>query len=98
LANITGNTYVIGTIFKYQIHDHICRNILHQDPRHCNYYGHKEVGDFLKGLLSKVATEDGRRLLREKTGSDLSSKPMMDYFSPLLRYLKKESKDQTCGW
>ena len=92
------NTYAIGTVFKYQLHDHICRQVLHQDPRSCNYYGRKEVGDFLKSLLSKGATEDWRRLLREKTGSDLSSKPMMDYFQPLLDYLKQKNQGRTCGW
>ncbi|MCX5797314.1 MAG: M2 family metallopeptidase [Elusimicrobia bacterium] len=92
------NTYAIGTVFKYQLHDHICRNILHQDPRRCDYYGSKEVGDFLKDLLSKGATEDWRALMREKTGADLSSKAMMDYFSPLMDYLKKENKGRACGW
>ena len=91
-------TYAIGTVFKYQLHEHICREILHQDPRSCNYYGSKAVGDFLKDLLSKGATEDWRKLLREKTGSELSSKAMMDYFSPLMDYLKKQNKGRTCGW
>lgn len=91
-------TYAIGTVFKYQIHDHICRQILHQDPRSCNYYGHKEVGDFLKGLLSVGATRDWRKLLKEKTGSDLSSKPMMDYFAPLMGYLQEQNKGRSCSW
>ena len=91
-------TYAIGTVFKYQIHDHICREILHQDPRNCNYYGHKEVGDFLKGLLSVGATRDWRKLLKEKTGSDLSSKPMMDYFAPLMTYLQEQNKGRSCSW
>ncbi len=91
-------TYAIGTVFKYQIHDHICRQILHQDPRHCNYYGHKEVGDFLKDLLSKGATQDWRKLLKEKTGADLTSKAMMDYFAPLMEYLQKQNQGRICGW
>ena len=91
-------TYAIGTVFKYQLHAHVCRDILHQAPRSCNYYGSREVGDFLKDLLAKGATEDWRKLMREKTGSDLSSKPMLDYFSPLLDYLKKENQGRNCGW
>jgi peptidyl-dipeptidase A len=91
-------TYAIGTLFKYQVHDHICREILHQDPRNCNYYGHKEVGDFLKGLLSAGATKDWRTLLKEKTGSDLSSKAMMDYYAPLMTYLQEQNKGRSCGW
>ena len=91
-------TYAIGTVYKYQVHDYICRAILHQDPRSCNYYGHKEVGDFLKSILEKGATEDWRKLLREKTGSDLTTKPMMDYFAPLMDYLKAENAGRQCSW
>ena len=91
-------TYAIGTVFKYQVHDHICREILHQDPRSCNYYGHKEAGNFIKSLLAPGATRDWRKLLKEKTGSDLSSKAMMDYFSPLMTYLQEQNKGRSCSW
>ncbi len=70
-------------MLKYQLHTHICRKILRQDPHACNYFGSKETGDFLRGLLAPGATRDWRELLREKTGSDLSTKAMMDYFQPL---------------
>ena len=44
--------YAIGTVIKFQLHDHIAREILKQDPRECNYYGNTKVGDFLRGILS----------------------------------------------
>lgn len=90
--------YAIATVLKYQLHDHICRAILKQDPHACNYYGSKEVGAFLKGLMEKGATEDWRRLIREATGSDLSTKPMVAYFKPLLNELAKQNAGRTCGW
>ena len=31
------------------------------------------------------------QMLKEKTGSDLSAKAMLDYFAPLMDYLKKEN-------
>ena len=40
--------YAIGTVIKFQLHDHIAREILKQDPRECNYYGNTKVGDFLR--------------------------------------------------
>ena len=33
---------------SFQLHDHIAREILHQDPHDTDYYGHREVGDFLR--------------------------------------------------
>jgi len=90
--------YALATVMKYQLHTHICRNILKVDPHACTYYGSRAVGDFLRGLMSAGATRDWRELWKEKLGEDLSTKPMMDYFGPLLDYLKKENKGRSCGW
>ena len=54
--------YAIGTVLKFQLHDHIARAILKQNPRDCNYYGIKDVGDFLRGILEVGATRDWRAL------------------------------------
>jgi peptidyl-dipeptidase A len=90
--------YAIATVIKYHLHDYICRNIVKQDPRSCDYSGSKKAGDFLKGILSAGASRDWRELLREKTGADLSTKAMMDYFQPLMGYLQKENAGRSCGW
>ncbi|HZE89646.1 MAG TPA: M2 family metallopeptidase, partial [Verrucomicrobiae bacterium] len=90
--------YAVATVLKYQLHQHIAKKILKQDPRSCNYYGSRETGDFLRSILSKGATEDWRKVIRDATGSDLSTKPMLDYFAPLLAYLEKENAGQQCGW
>ena len=73
------------------MHDHISKNILHQDPHATNYYGNKEVGKFIAEIMKPGASADWRKLLKEKTGSDLSAKAMLDYFAPLMEYLKKEN-------
>ena len=52
--------YALATLIKFQLHDHICTKILKQDVRACDYSGNKEVGDFLKGILSLGATRDWR--------------------------------------
>ena len=91
-------SYGWATVFKFQMHDHIARKILHQDPRATNYAGHKEVGTFLKKVLSKGATEDWRKVLKEATGEDLSTRAMMDYFKPLMAWLEKENKGRQIGW
>ena len=46
--------YAIAAAIKYQLHDHICRKILHTDPHSCSYYGHKEVGDFLRSIFRRA--------------------------------------------
>lgn len=81
--------YAIGTLIVYQVHDHIARKILKQDPRACNYYNHKEVGEYLREMLALGATRDWRQVLRDFTGEDLSARAMLDYYAPLMDFLKK---------
>ena len=84
--------YAISYILMFQIHDHIAKNILKQDPHATNYYGSKEVGNFLKGMLQTGANNDWRELLQESVGSGMSAKPMLEYFEPLMGYLKEQNK------
>ncbi len=90
--------YALSYVIKYQIHDYIARKILKQDPHNCNYYGNKEVGDFLWGLLKLGQTRDWREVLKEKTGEELSTRAMVEYFKPLMTYLQKENKGRTVSW
>jgi peptidyl-dipeptidase A len=90
--------YALGTVIKFQLHDHIAREILKQDPRECNYYGEKRVGDFLRGILALGATRDWNVVLREATGEGLSARAMADYFATLLDWLKKENQGHAVGW
>jgi peptidyl-dipeptidase A len=87
--------YAISYILLFQFHDHIAKNILKQDPHATNYYGSKAVGDFLRGVLKTGANNDWRKLLKESVGSDMSAKPMLDYFAPLMDYLKEQNKGRT---
>ncbi|HTL82730.1 MAG TPA: M2 family metallopeptidase [Bacteroidia bacterium] len=81
--------YALATVLQFQFHCYIAKNILHQNPAFTNYYGNKEIGKFIGDMMSKGGVGDWRTLLKEKTGSDLTAKPMLEYFAPLLSYLKK---------
>jgi peptidyl-dipeptidase A len=83
--------YAIATVIKFQLHEHIARKILKQDPRNCNYFGNKAVGDYLKGILEKGATEDWRKVLKDATGEELSTRAMMEYYAPLLKWLQQQN-------
>lgn len=91
-------SYAIATVLKFQLHDAIARKILQQDPRSCNYAGNKEVGAFLKSIMEKGGTEDWRKVLREATGEDLSTRAMVEYFKPLMAWLEVQNKGRKIGW
>ncbi|HEY0375721.1 MAG TPA: M2 family metallopeptidase [Pyrinomonadaceae bacterium] len=81
--------YAIANVILFQLHDHIARKILKQDPHATNYYGSRAVGDFLRRIMSPGSSRDWRAVLKETTGEDLSAKAMLRYFEPLMSYLKK---------
>jgi len=81
--------YPISTVLYYQLHNHIAKNILKQDPTNCNYYGNKEVGKFLWSILEKGKTVDWQKLMKETTGEDINAKAMLEYYKPLMDYLQK---------
>ncbi len=83
--------YALSYVLLFQMHDHIATKILKQDPHATNYYGNKEVGDFLKKIMSPGSSRDWRGVLKEATGEDLSAKAMVRYFEPLTAYLKKQN-------
>lgn len=90
--------YAMAFVIKYQLHTYIAKNILGQDPRNCNYYGNEEVGTFLWDLLSLGATRDWREVILELTGSEVSTRAMLEYFEPLVDYLKEQNEGRSVGW
>ena len=90
--------YAFATVFKFQLHDYIARKILHQPPQTCNYAGNKEVGTWLNNILKKGGTEDWRKVLKEATGEDISTRAMMEYFKPLMSWLEEQNKGRQIGW
>lgn len=90
--------YAIGTVLKFQLHDHIARKILNQDPRECDYYNSNDVGAFLRGILELGATRDWREVLREAVGEGLTARPLVAYFEPLRKWLESENQGRTPGW
>ena len=44
------------------------------------------------------ATRDWREVMKEKTGEEISPSGMLEYFAPLLEYLKKENAGRTVSW
>jgi peptidyl-dipeptidase A len=90
--------YAMAFLIKYQLHDYIARKILKQDPHDCNYYGNKEVGKWLWELLSLGATQDWREVIRQRTGEDISSRAMLEYFKPLVEHLRQQNGGRPASW
>ena len=84
--------YALSYVILHQLHDHVASEILGQDPRNTNYYGSTETGEFLNDILSLGATQDWRQVMKDHLGQEISAKPMLDYFAPLLAYLQQQNQ------
>lgn len=87
--------YALSYVLLYQLHNHIAKEILQQDPRATNYYGQTGIGDFLKEIMYPGASKDWRKVLKESTGEELNAKAMLEYFEPLMGWLKEQNKGRT---
>jgi peptidyl-dipeptidase A len=84
--------YALSYVILFQLHDHISKNILQQDPRATNYWGSRETGDFLRKVLEPGGTRDWRALLREATGEEISARAMLAYYEPLMSWLREQNQ------
>lgn len=91
-------SYAIAQVFKYQLNDYIAKHILKQPPQSCNYANNREVGDFLRQIMEKGKTEDWRKVLKEATGEELSTRAMVAYYAPLMQWLQEQNKGRSIGW
>jgi peptidyl-dipeptidase A len=87
--------YAISYILLFQFHMHISNKILEQDPHNTNYNGSEETGTFLYDLMYPGASVDWREHLHNMIGSDMSAKAMLEYFDPLMDYLKQQNASRT---
>ena len=84
--------YALSNVLLFQFHEYIATKILKQDVHATNYWGNKDVGNFLKKIMAPGATVDWRKHLNEILGGGISAKSMLNYFSPLMNYLKEQNK------
>ncbi len=90
--------YALSSVILHQLHDHICREILHETPQTATYYERPEVGAYLAELLKPGATRDWRELMVEATGAPLSSRAMLEYYQPLREWLEEQNAGRDVGF
>ncbi len=102
--HIPGNTpyarYFLARILQFQFYKAACDTAGWKGPLHrCSFYGNKEVGKNLNAMLEMGASKPWPDALEAFTGSrEMSGKAMIDYFKPLMIWLKKQNKGQKNGW
>jgi peptidyl-dipeptidase A len=102
--HIPGNTpytrYFLARILQFQLYKAACDAAGWKGPLHrCSFYGNKEVGNKLNVMLEMGASKPWPDALQAFTGSrEMSGKAMIEYFKPLMEWLKKQNKGAKKGW
>ena len=102
--HIPGSTpyarYFLARILQFQFYKAACDSAGWEGPLHrCSFYGNKEVGAKLDAMLKLGASKPWPDALEEFTGSrEMSGEAMIEYFEPLLVWLKEQNAGKTKGW
>jgi peptidyl-dipeptidase A len=102
--HIPGNTsytrYFLARILQFQFQRALCEKAGFQGPLHeCSVYGSKAAGESLQAMLAAGASEPWQDTLSKLTGTrEMDATAIIDYFEPLMGWLREQNEGRTCGW
>ncbi len=102
--HIPGNTpylrYFLSFVMQFQFHKAACEQAGWEGPLHrCSIYGNKEVGEKFNAMMEMGATKPWPDALEAFTGTrEMDGSAIIEYFDPLMIYLKDQNKGRACGW
>ena len=102
--HVPGNTpytrYFLAHILQFQFHKALCEAAGHTGPLHtCSIYGNEAAGEKFWAMLKRGNSQTWQATLKEMTGSEqMDASAIVDYFQPLMSYLKEKNEGRQCGW
>jgi len=99
-GNVSYTRYFVARILQFQFQRALCEAAGHEGELHeCSVYGSKEAGARLTAMLEPGASVPWQDTLEKLTGTrETDASAIIDYFAPLMVYLKERNADRTCGW
>ncbi len=99
-ASVPYTRYFLARILQFQFYKAACDIAGWEGPLHrCSFYGNREVGRRLNEMLEMGASRPWPDALEAFTGSrEMSAEPMVEYFRPLLGWLREQNQGRRCGW
>ncbi len=99
-ANVSYTRYFLARILQFQFHRTLCEIAGHEGPLHaCSVYGNEEAGAKFWDMLEAGSSEPWPDTLEKLTGTrEMDASAIIDYFEPLMGYLKEQNEGRSCGW
>lgn len=92
-TNVPYARYFLARVYQFQFYKAMCDASGYKGPlNRCSFYGSKAAGDKLNAMLETGQSQPWQQTLKTMTGTDhLDAQPMLDYFAPLLQWLKQQN-------
>ncbi len=102
--HVAGNTpytrYFLSFILQFQFQKALCDAAGFKGPlNECDIYGNKAAGAKYMEMLRAGASRPWPETLEKLTGGkQMDGSALIEYFSPLMAYLKEQNNGKQCGW
>ncbi|MGH8481102.1 MAG: M2 family metallopeptidase [Nevskiaceae bacterium] len=99
-GNVSYTRYFLSFVLQFQFYKALCDAAGVQGPLHeCSYYGNAEAGKRFMEMLRQGASKPWPDTLEKLTGTrQMDASALIEYFTPLMGYLKEQNQGQACGW
>ena len=99
-GNVSYTRYFLAFVLQFQFYKALCDSAGYQGPLHeCDFYGNPEAGKRYMEMLKLGASKPWPDALEKLTGTrQMDASALIEYFTPLMGYLKEQNEGQSCGW
>jgi peptidyl-dipeptidase A len=99
-ANTPYTRYFLARVLQFQFYRALCDAAGHEGPLYrCSFFDSKEAGERLNAMLELGASKPWPEALEQLTGSrTMDAEAMVEYFEPVLEWLKAQNAGQPVGW
>jgi peptidyl-dipeptidase A len=99
-ASVPYIRYFLARIYQFQFHRALCKIAGHTGSlATCSIHGNKAAGEKLKAMLTMGASKPWPEALAALSGeTKADATAIVDYFKPLVDWLKEQTKNEKCGW
>ena len=99
-ANVPYVRYFIAHVLQFQFHRALCRIGGHTGPLHtCSIFGSKAAGERLNHMMAMGLSRPWPDALEALTGErQMDANALVEYFGPLMEWLREQNAGRQCGW
>jgi peptidyl-dipeptidase A len=99
-GNVSYTRYFLARILQFQFQRALCKVAGHEGAlQSCSVFGSKEAGAKLHAMLETGQSAPWQETLEKLTGTrEMDATAIIDYFEPLMGYLKEQNEGRSCGW